>query len=367
MLARYVLGKPKREAVNSCTPCRELIPTLGCRILCCRQFLVIVSQEDLDDGLELHRPFIDVLRRAPDGSCHYLDPADAKCTAWERRPSICRTYDCRVDERFEDLRKAAQPIRLGTLPDQCHHCGLPARLVYGSKGACDGHVVCADCGAPWRIAYAGPGDTCDLVAVQTTDAARARYRFQSLLYREQWAAALSELEAQMRAQDPLDEQVRQRALVLVELRRFAEAEAALAPLAARGLDGGDDSCQTATLDLAWLHTRTGRDAEARAVVEQLFPHIARPLVLRAHLLLGNIARRAEQLEEAARHYVAAERESAATGAHKDVTRQTVETFSSSRPEARAALERQRLLRITSAASSPIDPPPDGAAGGNPPS
>ncbi len=348
MLARYASGKPKRQFVNSCTPCQELIPALGCQLLCCRRFLVIVSQEDLDEGLEVHAPFIDVLKRAPSGACQYLDEVGGKCSVWERRPRECRTYDCRTDSRFEELRAAGRPFRFGELPDRCHHCGRDARLVLGSAYSCDGHIVCADCGAAWRAEKVGPDQIANLVAVQTSDATRARYRFYSLLYREEWAAALSELEAQIPVQDPPDGMQRQRGGLLAELGRFDEAEAALATLAARGIEGGDDECQMAALDLAWVHTRTGRDAEARGVVEQLFPRMSQVHLVRAHLLLGNIAMRAGSLEEAARHYVAAEGAAGVKDPRRPVALEHLHRFSSSSPEARVAVERQRLLRMTSA-------------------
>jgi hypothetical protein len=348
MLARYASGKPKRQFVNSCTPCRELIPTIGCQVLCCQRFMVILSQEDLDDGLEVHAPFIDVLKRAPGGACQYLDEVDRTCTVWERRPLECRIFDCRIDTRFEALLKSWRPLRFGELPDRCHHCGREARLVAGSARGCDGYVVCADCGAPWRYQKVGPDEIVNLVAVQTSDATRARYRFYSLLYREQWAAALSELEAQMPGQDNPDGMQRQRGGLLAELGRFAEAEAALAPLAARGIDGGDDECQQAALDLAWVHTRTGHDVEARGVVEQLFPRMRQVHLVRAHLLLGNIAMRAGSLEEAARHYVAADTAATVKDPRKPVTLEHLQTFSSSSPEARAAVERQSLLRMSPA-------------------
>ncbi len=348
MLARYASGKPKRQFANSGTPCRELIPALGCRTLCCRRLMVLVSQEDLDEGLEAHAPFIDVLKRAPGGACQYLDEVNGACTVWERRPLRCRTYDCRTDDRFEAYRNAAHPFRFGELPDRCHHCGREARLVLGSIGACDGHVVCAECGAAWRAENDGPDDIVKLVAVEASDATRARYRFHSLFYRQQWAAALSELEAQMPGPDAPDEMQRQRGGLLAELGRFAEAEAALAPLAARGIEGGDDECQSAALDLAWVHTRTGRDAEARGVIERLFPRIRPTQLLRAHLLLGNIAQRAGNLEEAARHYIAADSEATEKDERKPMTLEHLERFSSSSPEARALIERQRLLRMTPA-------------------
>lgn len=35
------------------------------------------------------------LKRKPDGSCIYLQP-DNKCGIYERRPLICREFDCRI-------------------------------------------------------------------------------------------------------------------------------------------------------------------------------------------------------------------------------------------------------------------------------
>src|SRR3954466_13694270 len=101
MLRRHSGFKPKRDHSNSCTPCLTLKPEIGCNDLCCRQFLVVLAQEDLDDGLLTQAPFVDVLKKQPNGSCHYFEERTGNCGAWADRPLVCRTYDCRDDVRAQ--------------------------------------------------------------------------------------------------------------------------------------------------------------------------------------------------------------------------------------------------------------------------
>ena len=36
--------------------------------------------------------------------CCYFDPKSRKCTIWERRPRMCRDYDCNKDKRIEEIK-----------------------------------------------------------------------------------------------------------------------------------------------------------------------------------------------------------------------------------------------------------------------
>jgi hypothetical protein len=43
-----------------------------------------------------------ILQSKPDGSCIYV--GDKGCTIWDRRPAICRAFDCRVYARSDWMR-----------------------------------------------------------------------------------------------------------------------------------------------------------------------------------------------------------------------------------------------------------------------
>lgn len=74
--------------------CAALLPL--CKARCCR-LTVHLSFQDLDDGLrwEYARPY--ELKRDAAGYC--VHSAEQRCTVYDKRPSICRAYDCRDDKR----------------------------------------------------------------------------------------------------------------------------------------------------------------------------------------------------------------------------------------------------------------------------
>lgn len=79
--------------------CESRIPL--CRARCCT-LNVALSQQDLDERSlcwDYGRPY--QIRRRDDGYCVHNDVAEPRrCGVYERRPAICRTYDCRHDERI---------------------------------------------------------------------------------------------------------------------------------------------------------------------------------------------------------------------------------------------------------------------------
>ena len=78
--------------------CRELIPI--CKGRCCNLTFAL-SFQDLEEGKirwNYGAPY-QILRNG-DGYCTYSDPDTRKCTIYNERPAICRTYDCRKDERI---------------------------------------------------------------------------------------------------------------------------------------------------------------------------------------------------------------------------------------------------------------------------
>ena len=78
---------------------------LGCCTFCCR-LLVRLAEDEREPSVNGSVPkgFVD---KAPDGLCIHLDRVTHRCGIWEKRPRVCREYDCNHDY----LLQAA--IRLG--------------------------------------------------------------------------------------------------------------------------------------------------------------------------------------------------------------------------------------------------------------
>lgn len=298
MLRRYMGDKPKREYTNSCTPCMTLKQEMVCNTLCCRQFLVMMAQEDLDEGLRPQPPFLDVLAKAPSGDCAYLDPETTACRAWDKRPLVCRTYDCRDDLlRAMAVRHHVNPPEarfVSDAPRSCEGCGSELRLVMGCAAACDGHAVCVSCGAGYSVSFVYAERRFDILyAGDLGPRKRREYLFQSSVYRARWDEALSALDALL-AETPEREDLRlERAVVLAELGRRDEARLILEAV----------SFPEAQLELAWLDRLEGRLEDARCRLEAVLPRLAEGSEVRAMVQLGKVTRQQGDFPNAALWFV----------------------------------------------------------------
>lgn len=79
--------------------CASLIPI--CKARCCRLNFAL-SMQDLDEGVvkfNYGAPYY--IRKKPDSNyCGHIDTATMGCTIYEKRPAICRSFDCRKDKRI---------------------------------------------------------------------------------------------------------------------------------------------------------------------------------------------------------------------------------------------------------------------------
>ena len=68
---------------------------LGCKSYCCR-LLVRLSPEEMEPGENGMPPkgFVD---KAEDGYCIHFDKTSCLCGIWNKRPEICKAYDCNKD------------------------------------------------------------------------------------------------------------------------------------------------------------------------------------------------------------------------------------------------------------------------------
>jgi hypothetical protein len=72
-----------------------------CKARCCT-FTVFCSAQDLDERVvqwDYSQPYR-IRRREEDGYCAHSEPQTHRCTIYDKRPAVCRTYDCRKDRRI---------------------------------------------------------------------------------------------------------------------------------------------------------------------------------------------------------------------------------------------------------------------------
>ena len=71
-----------------------------CKAKCC-SFNFPLSFQDLDEGTvkwDYARPYM--IRKKPNGYCIHHEASTGRCGVYEKRPGVCRTYDCRNDKRI---------------------------------------------------------------------------------------------------------------------------------------------------------------------------------------------------------------------------------------------------------------------------
>jgi Fe-S-cluster containining protein len=71
-----------------------------CRASCCRLRFAL-SVQDVEEGSvkwDLGQPYM--IRQGSDGYCHHFEHGTQGCGIYNRRPVVCRGYDCRQDKRI---------------------------------------------------------------------------------------------------------------------------------------------------------------------------------------------------------------------------------------------------------------------------
>jgi Fe-S-cluster containining protein len=71
-----------------------------CKARCCKLTFAL-SFQDLDEGVvrwEYGMPYM--IRHGADGYCVHADPQSRRCGVYDKRPLVCRQYDCRKDARI---------------------------------------------------------------------------------------------------------------------------------------------------------------------------------------------------------------------------------------------------------------------------
>lgn len=339
MLRRFAGGRPKRDLHGSKTPCAELKQHTTCSDLCCRNFLVPLAQEDLEEGLAVLEPFVDVLLRDPRGHCHYFDEATTRCGIHDKRPMPCRVFDCRDDPRSDPLRHVVnldQPF-VTSAPRTCEACAQPLRLSLSVSADCDGHAVCLGCGAGYRVHFDYSRRSYAILHDGGLSALQRRvYLLRARVYHQRFAEALPLVEALV-AEQPADQPLGlELAATLTELGRWDEARAVLARF---------DSPE-ATLELAWLERRQGLLEPARLRLAEVLVRLSTAAQVRACVELGRIALARGELEPAAKWFVAALKQQ--VWVRNPMLKEYVLDLLHGSPEGQAAVERVLLQGLRAA-------------------
>jgi Fe-S-cluster containining protein len=91
---KYTIPKEEYPDID----CEARIPL--CKGKCCSMHFHL-SKQDLDERVvewDFMRPYL-IRQRKTDGYCVHNDPETRGCGVYHQRPAVCRTYDCREDNR----------------------------------------------------------------------------------------------------------------------------------------------------------------------------------------------------------------------------------------------------------------------------
>jgi hypothetical protein len=105
------LGDVMSEAVVDCDNCKN-------HWFCCRAVRAELDENEVDNFQHeqalRERKGVRILAQH-NGRCVYLNPKTKKCTIWDKRPRVCREYDCANDARVADIigRNLLKPLDNG--------------------------------------------------------------------------------------------------------------------------------------------------------------------------------------------------------------------------------------------------------------
>lgn len=72
---------------------------LGCGTFCCR---LLVRYDEIERPIaangSMRKNCVD---KAPDGLCVYLDRSTNRCGIWDKRPRVCKEYNCNDDPMLQ--------------------------------------------------------------------------------------------------------------------------------------------------------------------------------------------------------------------------------------------------------------------------
>jgi len=111
--------KPFKTRLIDCDAGRRL----GCQSFCCRMLVRLKphEMEPTDDGSPA-KGFVD---KDEQGYCIHFDKQSSLCQIWDKRPEVCREYECNSDfllqvalrEDFKNIVELAQKAARAYIPE----------------------------------------------------------------------------------------------------------------------------------------------------------------------------------------------------------------------------------------------------------
>jgi hypothetical protein len=99
---------------------------MGCAVFCCRMLVRLQPDEmEPSDGTTPAKGFVD---KDPEGYCIYYNQESGLCDNWEKRPKVCREYECNSDfmlqvvlrEGFTNIAELAKAASKAFIPKECY-------------------------------------------------------------------------------------------------------------------------------------------------------------------------------------------------------------------------------------------------------
>jgi len=114
----------QEQVDKSCVDCDEG-RRLGCQTFCCR-LLVRLGPDEIEEPTEdgaLSKSYLD---KDENGLCVHSDAATGLCKIWQKRPHICRHYECNSDfmlqivlrDGFVNIVETARAARTAYIPKE---------------------------------------------------------------------------------------------------------------------------------------------------------------------------------------------------------------------------------------------------------
>jgi len=90
---------------------------MGCATFCCRLIVRLAPGERDPGNPDANKSCLD--KDPATGLCVYLDADSNRCSIWNQRPTLCRTYDCNRDPHLQRvLREGYRSLtRLALAPE----------------------------------------------------------------------------------------------------------------------------------------------------------------------------------------------------------------------------------------------------------
>ena len=82
------------EVIKTCLVDCDEGRRMGCATFCCRMLVRLEPHEMEENSDGVKKGFVD---KDSEGYCIHIDKKTGRCKNWEKRPKVCREYECNSD------------------------------------------------------------------------------------------------------------------------------------------------------------------------------------------------------------------------------------------------------------------------------